>query len=497
MMRREEIAVEVRTRIPMRWPCGPLEIERARRRDGFTPDEAEALGEWARPDALARLSGTPLDCLVLSWADGSPLDADQQRALAPLVAAARARGVALVGWVAGGDLRAAAASAEAARLDAVATESEAADEGRLVLRFRGRSLAERGASDFLAVSGLVWPGIRETHARDVDAASGPTGPPWLDSNAWYVRLARSLVSPRSLWLAFDPPDVGQPLQEAAYLQAIADSSVFGGRWLVSLDPHLRVGLSRRASAAEATWGAIARGLGFFEAHRDWTGYVPEGQLGVVSDYAAGNEFLSFEVLNLLARQGSLYRILDKRHALATSFYGLDAILFVDAAAPEPALAAKLDAFADAGGTLIVPAFWPARGTPDDSAWFPRFRVLRTGRGRLALARAELADPYVLADDAQLLMSHRHDRLRVFNPGTAQFHYAASGDGRAGVLHALRLDWPDPRQPLTLWFERPWARARVWTPGGPDATPVKRTAAERGVEFTLAALPGYSALELFA
>jgi hypothetical protein len=481
----------------MRWPCGPLEVERARSRGGFTPDAAEALGAWARPEALERLSGTPLDCLVLSWAFGSPLDAEQQRALAPLVGAARQRGLALVGWVEGSDLRAAAASAEAAGLDAVATESDAAGVGPSVLRFGSRSLADRRTSDFLGVSGLVWPGIREAHPRDVDAASGPTGPPWLDSNAWYVRLARSLLSPKSLWLGFDPPELGQPLSETAYLQAIADTSVFGGRWLVSLDPHLRAGLSQRASAAETTWRGMAQGLAFFEAHRDWTGYVPEGQLGVVSDYAGGDEFLSFEVLNLLARQGSLYRILDKRRALAASFDGLDAILYVDSTAPESALAAKLDAFADAGGTLIAPAFWPARGAPDDSAWFPRFRVLRTGRGRLAVARAEVADPYVLADDAQLLMSHRHDRVRVFNPGTAQFHYVLGIDGRGGILHALRLDEPDPRQPLTLWFERPWTRARVWTPAGPDATPVRRTAAERGVEFSLATLPGYSALELFA
>lgn len=483
--------------IPMRWPCGPLELERGKRRDGFTSDEADALDEWARPEALERLSGTELDCLVLSWAAGSPLDAEQQRALAPLVGAARKRGLALVGWVAGGDLRAAAASAAAAGLDAVATESDAADAGPSVLRFGGRSLADRRASDFLGVSGLVWPGIRETRPRDVDAASGPTGPPWLDSNAWYVRLARSLVNPKSLWLGFDAPDVGQSLEEAAYLQAIADTSVFGGRWLVSLDPHLRSGLSRRTSAAETRWRGIARGIGFFEAHRDWVGYLPEGQLGVVSDYAGADEFLSFEVLNLLSRQGSLYRILDKPKALAASLDGLDAILFVDSAPPEPALAAELDAFADAGGTLIAPAFWPARGAPDDSAWFPRFRVFRTGRGRLAVARAELADPYVLADDAQLLMSHRYDRLRVFNPGTAQFHYALRTDGRGAILHALRLDEPDPRQPLTAWFERPWTRARVWTPAGPDATEVKRTAPERGVEFSLAALPGYSALELFA
>ena len=54
---------------------------------------------------------------------------------------------------------------------------------------------------------------------------------------------------------------------------------------------------------------------------------------MVSDYGGANEFLSFEVLNLLARQSSLYRILEKSRALETPFVGLDAVLYVDGAPP--------------------------------------------------------------------------------------------------------------------------------------------------------------------
>lgn len=487
--------MDASTWIPMRWPCGPLETEQARKRDGFAPAESEALDEWCRPASLERLAGTPVSCLVLTWANGSARDADHQRALAPLVGAARQRGLSLVGWVSGGDLRAAAASATAAGLDTIAAESEDAPVG--VLRFRGRSLAERAPTEFLGVTGLVWPGIRVTQERAADASTGPTGPPWLDSNAWYVRLAKSLVHPKTLWLALEPPELGQPLAEAAYLEALADTRIFGGRWLVSLDAHLRVGLSQGGSAALATWRSIARGLAFFETHRNWGGYVPAGQLGVVSDFAGANEFLSFEVLNLLARQGSLYRIVEKRFAVTESFGGLDAVLYVDAAPPEKELARTLDAFVDGGGTLITPPGWPERGVPEAGAGLSRFRVLRVGSGRLAISRAELGDPFVLAEDAQLLMSHRHDRIRVFNPGTAQFHYAVSRDGKAGIVHALRFDEPDRRQPLTLWFDRPWSKARAWTSDGAEPVPVERSPAERGVEFTMTPLPAYSALELFA
>jgi len=487
--------VDASTWIPMRWPCGPLEVEQSRRRAGFVAAEADALSEWCAAASLERLAGTKVNALVLTWADGSALDAEQQRALAPLVGAARQLGLALVGWVAGGDLRRATASAEAAGLDAIASETEAAGAG--ILRFRGRSLGDRPTSDFLGVTGLVWPGIRVTPERAADASTGPTGPPWLDSNAWYVRLAKSLANPKTLWLALEPPELGQPLAEAGYVQAIADTSVFGGRVLLSLDRHLRGGLSKRSDAAVETWRGIARALAFFETHGAWAGYLPVGQLGVVSDYSGANEFLSFEVLNLLARQGSLYRIVEKRFAVTASFDGLDAVLYVDAAPPEKELARKLDAFVDGGGTLITPPGWPERGVAEETAGVSRFRVLRVGRGRLAISRAELGDPFLLAEDAQLLMSHRHDRIRVFNPGTAQFHYAMSRDGKAGIVHALRFDEPDRRQPLTLWFERPWSKARAWTPDGAEPVPVERSPAERGVEFTMTPLPAYSALELFA
>jgi hypothetical protein len=119
---------------------------------------------------------------------------------------------------------------------------------------------------------------------------------------------------------------------------------------------------------------------------------------VVSAYGGADEFLSFEALNLLARQSCLYRILEKSRALETPFVGLDAALYVDAAPPGGDLARKLYAFAEEGGTLITPPGWEERGVRDDDAWLSRFRVFRYGRGRLAVAREELADPYLLAED---------------------------------------------------------------------------------------------------
>ena len=115
---------------PMRWPCGPLEIERGTSRPGFSTDEREALERWGSPRSLERLEGTPFNCLVVAWADGSPTDASQQQSLASLITAARGAGLAVVGEVAeGADLRLAATAADSAGLQALATESPEPLEG--------------------------------------------------------------------------------------------------------------------------------------------------------------------------------------------------------------------------------------------------------------------------------------------------------------------------------------------------------------------------------
>lgn len=481
----------------MRWPCGPLELERARGREGFSAPEAEALQRFCEPRLLDLLSGTPVDCLVVTWAEGTPRDAEQQQALAPLVAAARGRGLAVAGEVAvAADLARAAAAARAAGLAAIVTESAQPASGIELLRFGRSGLAGRERAGFLGVAGLAWPGLRDERAPGADAVSGPTGQPWLDSNAWLVRLAHALVAPRVAWLAFEPPELGQAVAGAGYAQAIADTSVFGARWLVSLDPHLRAGLAAGHAAALESWRLAARALAFFEAHRRWTGFRPVGQIGVVSDYAGANEALACETLNLLARQGSLYRVLVKDRALAEAWDGLDAVVYADAAPAPSELARRLYAFAERGGCAIVPPSWEARGEEDEAPWLPRWRVFRLGRGRLALGREELADPFLLAQDAQALVGHRGDRLRVFNPGLAQLHYVASDDGARGVLHALRFEPPDPRLPTTVWLRRAWTRARALGIAG-DAVAVAPRGVEGGVELALPPLPAYGALELSA
>ncbi len=491
--------MDVASRFPIRWPCGPLAVEREKRGPSAGGADGAVARRWADPKMLGLLEGSPFDVLVVPWAAGVPADVEQPGALAGLVAEAARRRLAVVGWVSGSaDAAKAAAAAKASGLAALATDGAAPVAGFPVLRFRRRGLEPLDASGFVGDAEAVWPGMRPLKLDkpgDVDAVSGATSRPWIDSNAWYARLLRSALAPKAVWLAFEPPDDGRPTAADAYLVAMADSEAGGGRWVVSLDRALRVGLADGRTDAREAFARIARSAAFFARHAGWGGYRHVGQIGVVSDFEGGNEFLSRELLNLLGRRNALYVAVPKSAADARSLEGLDAVLYVDEAPPDGALRATLDAFAAKGGTVILPAGSKAAGVPDAAASHPRFTLFRAGTGRVAVARGPVDDPERLAEDAELLVGHRHDRLRIYNVGAGQHHYATSADGGAGVLHLLSYPSPYPPLTATAWFRKRWARARVWRADGGEPAVAPRVESAGGVEFHVPPTPTYWALEV--
>jgi hypothetical protein len=236
--------------IPLRWPSA-----------------------WVDPALLRLLEGTPFNCLVVEWG----------AALAPVIAGARAAGIAL-----------AAAGNEAQR-------SAGAGAGLAVLPMAEQSrLPWKSPEPVLIAADRVWPGI----ARPASGAelSGPTANPWIDSNGWFLRLAQVRAPQKILWLMFDPPGPPNAVLLDSYLRAIADTGAWGGRWVVSLDSSLQNGVARGDEKAVESWKAISAAVAFFEKHRQWTAFEPLGVVGVISDFAGPNEVLGQEVLNLLGRR---------------------------------------------------------------------------------------------------------------------------------------------------------------------------------------------------
>ena len=340
-----------------------MRLGRLRTRQELTPQTKQVLERWHDPASLDLLKGSPVNCLVLSWADGSAEDAEQQKTAQPLVRAALDRGLAVIGWVEGSaGKEAALAAARSAGLSAVAVRDFDGKSDVTVIPWGDRAGAPwNSKAPVLPITGNVWPGVQGATGGS-DATAGPTGLPWLDTNGWFIQLARARFAGQ-VWTMYDPPGKGVVILPQRYAIAISDSEAAGGRWLVSLDPSLRAGLTDGNAAAREAWAAIANTLSFFERHREWKAYRPLGVVGVVSDFRGDNFELSGEILNLMARRDLPFRVIWKSQAVAQPFDGLKALVYADSEQPPAELHRKMLTFVEQGGLLIT---GPQRGTEGKS-----------------------------------------------------------------------------------------------------------------------------------
>ncbi len=420
--------------VPMRWPA-----------------------EWRDPSSLELIQNTPINCLVADGGAG---------ALPPaVVEKGRQAGISFV---------------------------DSKDKSSIVWTERANA-PWGGPQAVLAITDAVWPGIQSRSRQE----AGPTGAPWIDSNGWMIQLARTRAHGKNIWIAVEPPAKSDFLRTSVYQLAVADAQAHGAKWVVSLDKQWRDGLAQKSATAMEGWKAVTDALRFFEAHKDWTAYKPLGALGILSDFEGSNEFLAGEVLNLTSRRSVPYRIIEKSRAMAASFAGLKAIVYPDEQAPDAALMKKLVTFVTGGGLLMAPAKFPApKGTPGGSDTYGRYDLRRVGKGRIAVAKEESQDPYLIAADVQLLMSHRNDLLRFFNTGTLNCYYTASPDGKKALLHIINYAMRAGGSPVSVAFTRRFRAARIWKLEDAAAAPMELFPTEDGgVEVHLPAFSVYAAVEL--
>src|SRR5208337_952729 len=148
--------------VPMKWPCGPLEIARRSQSQSINADLKETLEAWGQPSTLELLKGTPINCLIVDWAFGEPEDSAQQQSLKPLLEAGRRLGISFVGKIAAKeDSGAAVAAARAAGLSAVMLGDASGQSFDLpaILQFPRDKVAWETASTSFSSRENVWPGL--------------------------------------------------------------------------------------------------------------------------------------------------------------------------------------------------------------------------------------------------------------------------------------------------------------------------------------------------
>lgn len=335
-----------------------------------------------------------------------------------------------------------------------------------------------------------WPGV--AMSRGGGTSAGPTGVPWVDTNSWKIRLEAARRPGADIWV--DAPPKGAPVFASSYRTAIADAAAYGGRWVISLDPQLAAGIADGKAEALGTWKEIAVAAAFFAARKQWPAYLPEAVVGIVSDFAGDNEFLGQELLNLIGRTNQQYAVLLKTKLPDAPFRGLRALIYADTQPPTAELRRQILDFVAAGGLLITGPKWGvAPGMPAREE-HPRYAARTLGKGRLAIAKADPDDPYVLANDSALLISHRYELLRFWNGGAVGSYLTVAPDRKRAVAHLLFYADRGPDHASVRIVGR-YRKAALWTPDRPDPLPLEMEIQKDAVELHLPAVSQYAAADL--
>jgi hypothetical protein len=337
----------------------------------------------------------------------------------------------------------------------------------------------------------VWPGI-QAHQGDSTSA-GPTGNPWVDSNGWKIRLEALRHPGARVWIDASPSDSASP---DSYPLVFADAAAYGGRWMVSLSNQFAAAVAQGNGAALASWKKLAGAARFFDARKEWSAFRSEAVLGVISDFEGDNEYMGGELLNLIARTNQQYRVLLKGKLTPGSFANLKAVIYPDVVAPSPAVKAQIMAFVQAGGILITDPKWGlAPGFAAENQDNDRYQWRTSGKGRIAYAKAEFDDPWVIAQEQFLLVSHRNDLLRFWNGGAIGSYFTSSPDRKRALIHLLFYADLGPDE-SGVRVAGNYRSGKLWTLDGKSSS-ITMIPQKDAVELHLPAIAQYAAVELEA
>jgi hypothetical protein len=491
--------------IPARWDGGPIEVARRARGGqlpGDTPGLQDALSKWYDPSTLSLLEGTPVNCLLVTFsADVAPdIEKQQHRLVQDYVRKARERDVAVLGIIhPGRDPGAIAAAADEARLDGLVLEARfpdgalfagklrealrARNSAAVVLRIEQDPAPARRAETMLPVIEGVRPSARDL--ADMGIRAGPSAEPWIESNIWLVRSFRLRNTWRPVWISQEP----NPSSPGDYARCIADASMAGGHWIVTLDDRLKTGLFRKEAEALETWRSVAGYLAFAENHREWRNYAPYGNVAIVLDTAGDNSEFTHEYLNLVARRHIPFRIILRSDLSPASLAGLQVVLAADIALPTSAERAILRTFAENGGLVITGPKWGTAPVDGDSATVP------AGKGRFVIYKENPPDPEMVARDMLDLLDSEEMGLAVFNVPSVLLYVSTDDSGKRVLVQLLNYATTPFKSKITIRLKGTFRRARLHTPEDAPADLTVRSMPNDWTEFSVPKLAVWGAVIL--
>jgi hypothetical protein len=412
---------------------------------------------WAvsDPQSLDLLKDTPINCLLL----------EQPQWSSAFNKAAVARRITVLGVIhaeGGGDLSQTVRTAAEQSLQGVVLEGDfeaaqaqaakavAGEKGLAFLLLPSRRFVDfNGDSLVLGTSQGVWPGIQVVDEKNKDEAHAmPSGGPWIDTNAGFLRYARAMRPQAEFWMGVRPPEK-QVLKADRYFGAIADAAMLGARWIVALDSDFSTRLHAGDAAAVRDFKRIGAHLQFYEDARQYRDLPPYGQLAVVQD-ASNGALLSGSILDMISVKHTPVRPVPGERLTLEALRGASMAVNLDPEILSPEKKEVLKNFARGGGTVL-------NGPP---GW----KMPATSKNMLTVDKEEVEKLDDIWKEMNSMIQRRNLGVRLFNVSAMLSFFQASPDGKQAVLHLVNYSGY-PVEAVTAHVLGRYKKAWVVTPEG--------------------------------
>lgn len=418
------------------------------------PDWVPARWRWLETKSLDLLRGTPVNCLLIDW------DSQQKAQAASFAAAAAEKGIATLAVIHPGvDPSEPARDAIHSKLTGVVLEGDftkdAADRVKTAvtpapiveLTLRSR-MPLGGDAPVIGTYQGVWPGIPVM--EDGAAKAGPSGSPWINTNAGFLRAARAYGS-STVWIANIPPPK-TVIAGDNYAQVIGDAAMVGARWVIALDDDLARRLHDGDKAALAEWARIVHQLDFYESHHGWHAFRPYGKLAVVQGVNDG-ALLSGGILDMMGARHTPVLFVPPDRLRPGTLNGASMAVDVDAAALTPEQRDTLKAFTRAGGTLLT-------GPPDwkESA--------ATAPDQITLDDQQTKRLDDIWHDINNMIGRGNFGARLFNVSSMLSNLLVSPDGKQILVHLVNYS-NYPVDSVAVHVLGDFHQATVYRPESPE------------------------------
>jgi hypothetical protein len=283
----------------------------------------------------------------------------------------------------------------------------------------------------------LWPGISgEPKSGRGDEVASASRDPWVNANGYLVHGQLAKAPGKPVLLAHQPDEKGGLAKDRVVpfetLElALAEARVYGGNFVLAVDPRYREGLLAKQPKALDAWRNLGRTAKWLKENAGMFGQRPVPAITAVLDSSDH----TLEFANLMVRRGANpYLVMASNPPKPNPAE----ILTIAAAGIKPLPAAVLE-HARAGSTLIVDAApdpaWHKAKSDRDRDWYS------LGRGQVLAYHETIEDPSEYALDVIDVVTHKRRAVRLWNASAAVPLFTMGRVPAERLLHIVNYGSP--------------------------------------------------------